>query len=163
MIEGLPLQTQSPGPHLRGWGCYAHCLAAMAMDQCGEIISPDDLRDLVVAAIGAGIILDNNLPTDGSEGKWYRVFVSRPVDWVNLVGYHLGHTFMDCAELSRDSIYTVCPTNANYLMIENADEFGSHFTLGVINLDWSYTETYNPWPGLPLNGIRTVRRWEVKR
>jgi len=161
MIDGLPLQTNSPGKHTRGFGCYAHVLAAMAQDQCGEVLLPWELRRLIVAAIGTGVILDNEIPV-GSDG-WYRCFILYPESFIKLIAYDLGHGLLSCIRGNPLEIYEAEPTTANYLVIEHATRSGSHFTLGVINADYTYTDMYDPWPALPRGEIKTYRKWTVQK
>jgi len=161
MIQGLPLQTQSPGPHTRDYGCYAHVLAAMAQDQCEEVLLPWELRRLVIAAIGTGAILDNEI-TVGSEG-WYRCFVVYPEAFIKLIAYDLGHSLLTCTRHNPESEYDNSPTTSNYLVLEHETKMGSHFTLAGINADFTYTEVYDPWPTLARGKIKTFRKWQVQR
>lgn len=173
MIKGLPLQTASPGKHTRGYGCYAHVLAAMAQDQCGEALGAADLLKIILEAIRYSEIRDNDIPT--TIPGWARCFVLRPQAFMRRVSAFLGHGLIECHEVSRKPEWDSEPTVANYAVIEHEtkgkdskgnDYTGSHFTLGEIDAgNWGYQEVYNPWPELStLTGkIISVRKWEVRR
>jgi hypothetical protein len=173
MIFGLPLQLDSPGKHTRGYGCYAHALAAMAQDQCGEVLTPLQLRDIILAAILEGEILDNDIET--TEKGWRRCFVLDPAAFIRRIALYLGRSLMDCKLAGKFSDWPSEPTLANYAIIEHEthgkdskgnDYTGSHFTLGEIDVTtWEFIDAYNSWPGLStLTGrIISYRKWEVRR
>jgi len=177
MIEELIKQTQSPGQHTKLFGCYEHCLVTMAQDQIGKLLTVFENRDLVLSAITAGIILDNNF--DYSVKGWYRCFVKDPVAMIQLAAMYLNKKPLSiCNQIAKINIekgdkFVPKQFLANYVIIENiTDRYddetneiirGSHFTLGEIDQKTGlYKEAYNPWPGLKTNGIRTLRLWEVK-
>jgi hypothetical protein len=163
MIIGLPLQIDSKGPHTRLWGCYAHVLAAMAQDQCKQVLTPDKLLKCIKAAIKKGAILDNNKPSDGSRGVWYRCFVAIPQEFLRFVALDLGGVLTAHREIDRNPSFVSCPTQANYLVLEHQTDSGSHFTLAQIDdTEKGYLEVYDPWPKLARKGIKSFRRWLVR-
>lgn len=163
MITGLPLQTQSPSASLRGFGCKIHCDLAMVQDRLGRVFTPQEIAAHVAAGIKRGEILDNDIPIaaaaraawERKNGRpcpeWWRSFLRRPADFVRSVSGGLTY------EEQRSTV-TLPPTGRyDYLEIEWLTASGSHFTLGELRTDRTLAITYNPWPGIALTGIRTLR------
>jgi hypothetical protein len=124
----------------------------MGMDRFGQVMIPEQIRGWTLAGIKAGIILDNNLPTDGSNGNWWRVFVKDSPGLIKLVyGYH-------AKEVARTMPGQKMPPAWDYIEIEWETDTGSHFGIGTMESGQLVT-VYDPWPTLKRQGIKTLRFW----
>jgi hypothetical protein len=165
----FPLQTESPGPHTREYGCAACVGATIAQAFCEKALTPEEERQLIVdgtnfkvpnGPYGNKLIADNAIPV-GQPG-WMRVFVTNFPLWIKFCAASLGKnvdvklpaTFTPYQLLNLDH-----PIPANLLAIivyktEYHDAKGNlvhanHFALGRQNAATrAIEEFYNPWPGL---------------
>jgi hypothetical protein len=117
-------------------------------------LSMDEIETSFYIAVKNGIILDNNLPTDGSKGNWYRCFMHQPIAWMELVAGSIGK-HITSREISRGAVKKL---GAEYYVIENRSwvkKPGLHFT-GETN-----DAGYNPDPRIEIVGTKTIRGWEI--
>ena len=151
----FPLQTDSAIPSVRGWGCLMYTYAwfiALKFDKDFDTQMLDILHDKAVAS---GIILENDRPTDGSQGLWYRCFMTRPREWLRFVAQSVGHSVFPNELYRAPRIQDP----AEYYVWENRAWFKKpciHFT------GTSGEFEYNPDPRIEITGTKTVRAWEIK-
>lgn len=156
MVHGIPLQTSSGIKSIRGFGCYLSCLAAIAMDVAGTVLSVKEIEAVFAEAVKLGIVLDNDVPT--TEAGWWRCFVMDPWALMRLFAQRLGYR----AKVDGGSKETVSPTPAGwYTIVEYTTGTGSHFRVGTVAADKSIVVEYDPGPSFPVNAVRTVRHWRV--
>lgn len=157
MID-LPKQTASPSSHVRGYGCKAHSDMALPQLFLNHSLSPEEIILIIERAIKAGYILDNAIPT--TQNGWYRCFVKDPVSLIALTGEYFGRKISGKELMRNVPSIAERPLKYDYMQIEWKTDIGSHFGLG----EWVngvVETTYNPWPALKTNGIRTVRYWRI--
>lgn len=170
MIKGIPLQTDSKGPHTRLWGCFVSTIYAAIMDYDKQLMTADQVLTCIRMSANSRppSILDNDIPV-GQDG-WYRVYGKNPPGIVrDATGGRLVWK-----EVLRTVPGALPPTTPyNYIQVEYATEshdpngelkfdkdgkpiFGSHFVLADY-AQGTFKTSYNPWPGLKLLHIKTVR------
>lgn len=161
IFDKLPKQTQSQGPHTRLYGCKAHTGAAMVADFLGKTFTAHDIWQWIIEAIGKGYITD-------TSSTW--VTVNNPSAWMRLVGNKLGER-IKAVEVYRGEPNLqaiLAHPAASYCEVEwymkkyghNPDHV--HFTLGEY-AGGIMEKTYDPWPGLDLGDVKTIRLWEITR
>ena len=153
MIQ-LPKQTDSKVKSLRGWGCYFHCIVAMVADKYKRVFSASEIASIFELAIMNGYVIDNDLPTDGSKGNWYRSFVRDPRRLVNLIGDVIGHSIIG-NEVYRDNV--IRTTDVDYIVVEYQTPSGSHFVVRKPH----DAASYDPGPNFARLGIKSYRGWKI--
>lgn len=162
MINGLPLQTQSTNKHIVNYGCKFYVDLAIVQDKLQKVYSSDMYLKIFEDAIQAGIILDNDIPITLTArqrwamemGKpcpeWWRSYILKPEELIKRI---TGMSY----RVIRGTITQTPPVDYNYIQIEWATAYGSHFTCGEFNLKRELIINYNPDPTVTLLGIRTIR------
>ena len=133
-----------------------HCLAAMVADKCGHDFTGRDMVEIFKSGVMRGFILDNDLPTDGSHGNWYRCYVRDPWRFVVMVGEYIGRK-IEAMEVYREKNIVEHP-GAGYIITEWQTPNGSHFTVKAGRMD---IDSYDPGPHFARTGIKSVRGWSV--
>jgi hypothetical protein len=163
VIQGLPKQTDSAGPHTRAVGCKAHSDAAMVADVCDYAFNKDEILKWIKAAIQKGYIVD-------TETSW--ITVVNPIQWIQYCAIQMGKR-VKAVELYRGefTIQAILshPT-AQYIQVEwfmkkyghNTDHV--HFNICELAGD-ILDPSYDSWPSLYKNGllgdVRSIRLWEI--
>jgi hypothetical protein len=150
----FPLQTDSRYASIHGWGCLMMSYAWFIALEYDHDFSISEIEGLYLKAVENGIILDNSLSTDGRQGMWYRCFMHRPSEWIELVAESIGHKLVADETFRGPRILET----AKYLIYENRAWYKKpciHFTGTCGETD------YNPDTRIEITGIKTVRGWEL--
>jgi hypothetical protein len=156
MVHGIPQQTESKYASIRGWGCLMMVYVWFISLRFGRPFTMSEIEDLWTRAIALGIILDNSLPTDGSEGEWYRCFIADASGWLHLVAEAIG-------EKVEPVLRYKAPRKlepSDFYVFENFAYFGKptiHFTGSTPS------EDYNPDERIKLIRVKSVRGWMLDK
>jgi hypothetical protein len=153
----FPNQTDSQYPSIRAWGCLMMVYAWFVSVLFKVSITIQEIEGLWKGAIEDGIILNNDLPTDGSQGKWYRCFMHKPEEWIEFVAAYLEK------KVEADLVY-IAPRHfetTDFYVVESSaflsKPIKAHFTGEMLK-----GESYNPDPRIKLLRTLSVRGWNIK-
>lgn len=155
-ITLVPLQTTSRIASIRAYGCYMSSLIAMLANKNNYQFTQGDIERIFKDAVRLGAIKDNDLPTDGSKGDWFRCFVSDPAKLLKIAAEYIN------AKVNPIEVYRKSAKNdkdkpeAEFYIYEYKTRYGSHFlaTDKEGNL-------YNPDPNIGLISLKSIRGWNL--
>lgn len=154
----FPKQTESKFATIRGWGCLLMVYAWIVSKVFKHSFTMQEIEAVFVKARQRAIILDNELPTDGSQGDWYRCWIRDPIMWMKMLAASIGEVadpvmiYKDFAPNFKNSPFYVLENNSKIITDHGAIK-GIHFT------GKDKDELYNPDPSFELTSIKSVRGW----
>lgn len=152
----FPKQTDSDYRNIRNYGCLLMCYAWITYKRTGYNFTMREIEYAFSESVKKGFILDNDKPTDGRAGLWYRCWINNPEAWMRWLAASV-KLDVDPKMLwkSNKQGENVAP----YYIVENDHRSGlvkdSHFTArnGV--------EEYNPGVTTGLVGVKNYRGWKL--
>lgn len=137
--------------HFPRWGCYAASLLTFVERHLRRELGQVEVEMIWQKALTAGFVWDNDLPTDGSKGDWYRCFVAEPVGFVNLALEHVG------LSIRIKSVRKAGSPGPDFCLVCWKTAVGVHF--GLAQSDGYCIE--NPDPSVVCLGVDSYRVFEL--
>ena len=155
-ITLVPLQTSISIQSIRAFGCYLSSLVSIVANHFQYKYTPGDIERIYRDGIKRGAIKENDAPTDGSRGEWYRCFIVNPALLMKISAEYIGKEVNPVETFRKTLTNAKEKPSAPFYIYEYKTRYGSHFL--ATDKD---ENLYNPDPNIGLISLKSIRGWNI--